>query len=340
MQSLLNDIPSVKQERWKYSNLQRAVKGLSLSAASLGWGTNAAPADAVAPGTNQYGDTQLWDMNSRLTSDVKLIRTDETIIIAAKDGQQLNPRIVIDIPAGKTITVVEEYRGEGAHWVNAAIQITLGENARVNHYRVIAAPVKAVCTLFTHVKIAAGAHYNGFSFIDGDGFIRNQTHAEILGENAHCGLAGVNLLSGEQHADTTITIEHTAPNCTSNQTFKSVLTHKARGVFQGKVHVHQAAQKTDGYQLSNALILSPQAEMDTKPELEIYADDVKCSHGATTGKLDDAPLFYLRARGIPENTARALLIEAFCAQALECIDDEAFFEQIGKGINTWLMSRL
>lgn len=332
----LENIPSVKSERWKYSNLQRALKGLALTSATLGWNDNVSLLNPNAPGAIQYGDTQLWDLNASQTKDIKFVTSNDTIDANAQDGQLLSPRLIIDVKAGDSVTIIENHGGDGAYWKNSVIQINIGENAALNHYRTIEESEKGVSTMFTHVKIAKGANYNGFTMIAGDGFVRNQIHAEIMGEGSHCGLSGVNLLSNVQHADTTITIEHQAPRCSSNQTYKSVLTDKARGVFQGKVHVHQAAQKTDGYQLSNALILSPQAEMNTKPELEIYADDVKCSHGATTGMLDDAPLFYMRARGIPEAAARALLIEAFCAGSLESIRDEGFKDNIKEKIDQWL----
>lgn len=333
------NIPSVKSERWKYSNLQRALKDLNLTSARLGWGGNVSLLNPHAPGALQYGDTQLWDLNASQTKDIKFVTTSDIIDVNAKDGQSLSPRLIIDVKAGENITLIEKHTGNGAYWKNVVVQINIEENATFNHYRTIEESNMGVNTLFTHVKIAKGASYNAFTMVLGDGFVRNQIHAEIMGEGAHCGLAGVNLLANTQHADTTITIEHQAPHGTSNQTYKSVLTDKAHGVFQGKVHVHKVAQKTDGYQLSNALILSPQAEMDTKPELEIYADDVKCSHGATTGKLDDEPMFYMRARGIPESVARALLIEAFCAQALECIADDAFAQTMREEIAKWLTSR-
>ncbi|MEM6781757.1 MAG: SufD family Fe-S cluster assembly protein, partial [Pseudomonadota bacterium] len=121
-----------------------------------------------------------------------------------------------------------------------------------------------------------------------------------------------------------------------NQFYRTVLADEARGVFQGKVHVHQIAQKTDGYQLSNALLLSPLAEMDTKPELEIYADDVKCSHGATTGQLDEEPLFYMQARGIPKDQSRMLLNQAFLGEVLDKIGDEAVKTQCEQQIQEWL----
>ncbi len=335
----LDTIPTPKSERWKYTNLPRALKDKALTPATFGWGGNVALLKADAPGAVQYGDTALWDMNSAQTKDILHLSADGEIDLIAQDGQMLSPRIIIHVPDGQTLTVTERHSGTGAYWKNTVVQISVGKNAKLNHYRFIDEAVDGVNTIFTHITLSRDARYEGFTLIEGDGFIRNQYHAEIQGENAHCGFAGINLLQNAQHADTTITIEHQAPHCTSNQTFKSILDGKSHGVFQGKVHVHQIAQKTDGYQLSNALILSPQAEMDTKPELEIYADDVKCSHGATTGMLDDTPLFYMRARGIPEKEARSLLIEAFCGQAIESVADETVQDDVRAKVASWLSSR-
>lgn len=336
----IEQIPTPKSERWKYTNLPRALKNLALTPATLGWSDNVSLLNPDAPGKAQYQDTVLWDLNTANSKDIKVIASDADIDVAAKDGQWLSPRLVIHVKDNEELTVIERQSGAGAYWKNAVIQIVVGKNAKLRHYRFFDETSSGVNTSFSHIKIARDGTYESFSLIEGEGFIRNQIHAEILGENAHCWLNGVNLLSGAQHADTTITIEHQAPNCTSKQTFKSVLADKAHGVFQGKVHVHQIAQKTDGYQLSNALILSPQAEMDTKPELEIYADDVKCSHGATTGRLDDAPLFYMRARGIPEREARALLIQSFCGEAVEGIADEKSKDIVTGKINQWLQSQI
>lgn len=333
------DIPTPKSERWKYTNLPRALKKIELTPATLGWSGNVALLSPNAPGSAQYGDTQLWDLNTAQAKDIMVVTGNQTIDVVAKDGQSLAPRLVIHVKDNEEVTLIENQSGEGAYWKNMVVQIVIGKNAQLKHYRLYNEAEQGVATVFTHVQIARDATYEAFNFIEGSGLIRNQIHAEIQGEGAHCYLGGINMLKGQQHADTTITIEHQAPNCTSNQTYKSVLDGRAHGVFQGKVHVHQVAQKTDGYQLSNALILSPEAEMDTKPELEIYADDVKCSHGATTGRLDDEPLFYMRARGIPEEQARALLIEAFCAHALDGISDEAMQEIIREKVGSWLHQR-
>ncbi len=332
----IEKIPTPKSERWKYTNLPRALKKLQLLPASLGWSGNVSLLNPHAPGAAVYGDTQLWDLNVQQSKDIKFVGSSETIDINAKNGQLLSPRLIVQVKDNEELTLVENHSGQGTYWKNMVVQVVIGKNAKLRHYRTFDESEGGVCTIFTHAQIGRDSTYEAFNFTQGAGFVRNQIHAEIQGENAHCGLGGINLLGGQQHADTTITIEHQAPHCTSNQTYKSVLAGRSHGVFQGKVHVHQVAQKTDGYQLSNALILSPEAEMDTKPELEIYADDVKCSHGATTGMLDDAPLFYLRARGIPENVARALLIEAFCGQAVGVISDESMQENIRGKISQWL----
>lgn len=341
MSLLLDKIPTTKSERWKYTNIPRALKGMTLTPATLGWGgENVALLNADAPGAALYNDTQLWDLNSENTKDIRIVSHDDEIIVDAKDGQYLSPRLVIHVQDGADVTIVERQSGTGAYWKNQVTQIVLGKNARLHHIRLFDEADGAVNTSFTHVKIDRDSSYFGFTFMEGAGVIRNQIHVEVHGENAHAQVSGINLLSGKQLGDTTITIEHQAPNCTSNQTYKSVLADSAHCVFQGKVHVHQAAQKTDGYQLSNALILSPLAEMDTKPELEIYADDVKCSHGATTGKLDEEPLFYMRARGIPENVARALLIQSFCAPAMELVNSEEICATLEGRIESWLAKNL
>ena len=144
-------------------------------------------------------------------------------------------------------------------------------------------------------------------------------------------LNGAQLLSGPQHADFTTVVRHDAPPCTSRQTVKNVLAGRSHGVFQGRIEVARAAQKTDGYQMNQALLLSPDAEIDTKPELEIFADDVKCSHGATVGELDAEQLFYLRSRGIPDAEARAMLVRAFLAEALDAVTNETVARRAGAG---------
>ena len=171
-------------------------------------------------------------------------------------------------------------------------------------------------------EVAEGGSYDSFSLALGARLARHEVHATMSGRGAEVQVNAAQLLDGQQHADLTSVIVHKAPACNSRQTVKNVLSGHARAVFQGKIVVERIAQKTDGYQMNQALLLSNEAEIDTKPELEIYADDVKCSHGATAGALDDDQLFYLRSRGVPVVEARAILVRAFLADALGLIDDE------------------
>ena len=155
-----------------------------------------------------------------------------------------------------------------------------------------------------------------------------------------CRLDGVYLATGKQVVDNTTYVEHAAPECRSRQVYKGVLDGQSRGVFQGKVHVMRDAQKTDGHQLSRALLLSPRAEIDARPELEIYADDVKCSHGATAGELDEDSLFYLLSRGIPQATARRMLIEAFLSEAIAEIPLQPVAEDFSTHVRQWLAGHI
>lgn len=336
----LADIPLVSSERWKFTDLYKVLKKKSLTPSVMGWGQGVVPLSPHAPGCNQYGDTSLWDLNAAQTQDIKFISASTDVDIRAAEGQMLSPRIIIHVKAGETITVNEFLGGAGSYWKNIVVQVHVEPGGHVYHHRIITESAQGVTTIFTHVVLERDARYDAVSVMMGAGLVRNQIHAEIKGSGGQCTLNGVHLLAGEQHGDTTITIEHQAPHTQSHQTYKNVLTGSARGVFQGKVHVHQAAQKTDGYQLSNTLMLSPYAEMDTKPELEIYADDVKCSHGATTGKLDEAALFYLRARGIPLASARSLLTMAFVSEVVDRIPSEDLRQSLLSDISKWLVDHV
>lgn len=332
----LNSLPTMKSERWKYTNLPAALKKLELTPATLGWGRDIALLNPHAPGAAQYGDTQLWDLNTQDTQDIQFITQSAEVEVGAQDGQYLSPRLIVQVKSGQEVTFIERQHGKGSYWKNSVTQITLEDEAILHHYRLAEEGAQAVHTNFTHIIIGRDAHYKGVALNFGSALSRHQIHAQLHGPGGHCTLAGANLLTDKRHGDTTITIEHQAPHGTSNQFYKNVLDGSARCVFQGKVHVHQAAQKTDGYQLSNTLMLSPLAEMDTKPELEIYADDVKCSHGATTGQLDAEPLFYMQSRGIPLAQARALMIDSFIGEALAYVHDDALRAAWQERARTWL----
>ncbi|MGH1398919.1 MAG: Fe-S cluster assembly protein SufD [Alphaproteobacteria bacterium] len=310
----IQNLPTPKVEEWKYTNLPRAI-----------------PANLVD------GDVQEIVIH-KTSGETCEIPQDITFTAADKEHVQVHLKITIEDNAEATI--IERQGGQGSYWKNMTTQITLGQNAKLHHIRINDDMPDGVQTNMVHITAARDAVYNGFSLNIGGKLTRHDIHAEIQGQGAEVSFNGVNLLNGTQHGDTTILIEHQAPHTQSNQFYRTLLDDKARCVFQGKVHVHQIAQKTDGYQLSNAHLLSPDAEMDTKPELEIYADDVKCSHGATTGQLDEEPLFYLRQRGLSEAQARLLLVQAFVSEAVDKIENETIREEVLERANNWLQTAL
>ena len=178
-----------------------------------------------------------------------------------------------------------------------------------------------------------------FTFSIGAGLTRNQGYVSFAGEGGDARVTGGYLIHGRQHCDTRLEIDHKVPRCTSREIFKCVIDEEARGIFQGKVIVQPHAQKTDGKQSSHALLLSPTAEFDAKPELEIFADDVVCGHGATAGDLNEDHVFYLRSRGIPEERARGMLIAAFVAEAFDDVADETLRAALAARAESWLDQR-
>jgi Fe-S cluster assembly protein SufD len=189
------------------------------------------------------------------------------------------------------------------------------------------------------VEIGANAHLNDFTFTAGGAITRNQIALRLNGSETHAAVRGASLLKDRQHADNTLVADHAVGHCESRELFKAVLDGESRSVFQGKIIVQPHAQKTDAKMATHALLLSDDAEADAKPELEIFADDVVCGHGATAGALDDDLLFYLKARGIPQKEAEALMVEAFIGEAVEAIDNEAIREALMELARAWLKAR-
>ena len=248
------------------------------------------------------------------------------------------PRNLIVLGEGAEATVVKHYvgMGVGAYFANTVTEIEIGEGARLNHYKVQAETRDATHLSTVHVKVAKDATYECFNLSIGGRLSRTDVSVRLEGEGAHAGLNGAYLMHGSEHCDNTTVIEHLAPNTTCREIFKGVLDDQSRAVFQGRIVVHKKAQGTDGHQLCKTLLLSTGAEINTKPELEIYADDVKCSHGATTGQIDETALFYLRTRGIPEAQARNLLVQSFLGEALDEISNEDVRQAFTDKVLHWL----
>jgi Fe-S cluster assembly protein SufD len=235
--------------------------------------------------------------------------------------------------------LVESHLGSGEHQVNTALELHVGEEAHVDHVKITGGGAGALHISTLMAAIGAHARFNEFLFTAGAAVVRNQLFVRFDGEGAIAGIRGASLLNGRQHADTTLVADHAVPACTSREMFKSVLDGEGRSVFQGKIIVRPHAQKTDAKMATHALLLSDTAEADNKPELEIFADDVQCGHGATSGELDEDLLFYLQARGIPAKEAEALLIQAFVGEAVEGIEHAGLRDALMDQVVAWLKAR-
>lgn len=239
-----------------------------------------------------------------------------------------SPRLNIHLGEKSACKIIENHItvGQSQSFINAHTQIYLSRKANFERYVYQNCNRKSFVFSHGNTQIDDKAHLTEFTFNRGGKTIRQENLTRFIGKKASCHIAGAALLEDDQHADTTLYVDHTMPKCESRQTFKNVLKDHAESVFQGKIHVTPNAQGTDGFQLNKALLLSENATANAKPELEIYADDVKCSHGSTSGFLAEDDLFYLTSRGIPEDEAARLLITAFLEDTLDEIKDETIKE--------------
>ena len=264
----------------------------------------------------------------------------DVVFVAAAERQALafHPRNLMVLGRDSRATVLEHHagQGDGATLSNLATEGHIGAGARLWHYRKQEERRSAFHLSSAQFRLERDASYDSFVLSTGARLSRSEIKVELVGEGAECHLNGAYLMRGEQHCDTTTVVEHKVPHTTCREMFRGVLDDSARAVFQGRIVVEPGAQKTDGHQLCQTLILSDRAEIDAKPELEIYADDVRCSHGATAGELDDAALFYLRSRGVPEARARHILIESFLGEAVEKIAAEGVCPALLSSVANWL----
>lgn len=260
-----------------------------------------------------------------------------SVVTGAMGPIAFHPRHVLRLGQGARLTLLDTSDGlAGLGYLhNPVFEISLGEGAEMAHVRIQREGRAAFHLSSVHTAIAARATYDNFTLNAGGRLARNEIHVSLDGPHAMCHMNGAQLVGDGQHADTTTDLHHAAPDCGSRQTYKTVLAGRSRGVFQGKILVSRPAQRTDGYQMNQALLLSETAEMDSKPQLEIYADDVKCSHGATVGALDAAQLFYLRSRGIPQEQARSMLVEAFLTEAVDGVGDDACRAALSEAVAGW-----
>lgn len=237
----------------------------------------------------------------------------EIVYLSATQGKSsvTHPRTLITVGRNAQVTVVERYLGHGNYFSNAVTEIAVGEGAVVDHVKVQSESDSAYHIATTQIVMAAKANFTTHNLSLGGALVRNEVRVRFDGEHAEATVNGLYLANANRHVDNFTVIDHAKPNCASHEVYKGVLADRAHGVFNGKIFVRKDAQKTDAKQTNKVLLLSDDATINTKPQLEIFADDVKCTHGATIGQLDATQMFYLRSRGIPLEQARRLLTFAF-----------------------------
>ena len=320
------------------------------SLASLAETLNHDPAALEAYCTDQ-GDSPAA-LNTAFMADGAVLMIDQGVALekpvhllylaTAQDGARVNhPRNLIVAGVGARATVIESYAGapDGVYWTNVVTDVIVERDAVLKHVKFQNEGGGGFHLAATRTRIAAGATYDNFTAQMGARLARNEIVARFDGEGATCRLKGLFLGRGRQHLDITTLVDHAEPGCFSDEYYKGVLDGNAHGVFQGKIIVRPDAQKTDAHQLSKNLLLSDSAQVDTKPELEIYADDVKCSHGAATGELDEDALFYMRSRGIEASEAERMLVEGFVGEIVETIDVPELTAHMRRAVAAWLAPR-
>ncbi|WP_342788612.1 Fe-S cluster assembly protein SufD [Rhabdaerophilum calidifontis] len=262
-------------------------------------------------------------------------------VTVAETAVSVASRIVVEVEPGAALTLVETHTGPDglACQQNIVVELALGAGARVEHVRVNESGDAALALSTLAATLAAGSALASLNVSTGGAVSRHQVFVTYAGEGATLSLRGATMIKGRQHCDNTLVVDHAVPHGESRELFRTVIDDEAQGVFQGKIIVRPDAQKTDGQMASNALLLGDEAGMANKPELEIFADDVVCAHGATCGALDENQLFYLMARGLPKPEAEALLVEAFVAEALDQVRHEGIRAALTAKIGAFMRGR-
>lgn len=346
-----NGIPSKKHEDWKYTNIRRLFdNGLSLVSADdisfnsidgvgVSWSTDEALVGSTAIHTKEAHAA----LNTSLCEKALVIRVkkgtqieDELVLnqsVNLKDGAFTATRVLIIVEDNASLKVQHHYTGSSSNssLLNNLTEVFVGQNARLelNYIQEIG---EGNLMTTTEVECQRDTNFTTNCIQLSGSLLRNNLNIRLKGENIETHLNGFYMLNNKELFDNHTLVDHLVPHCESNETYRGILGGKSTGVFNGKVFVHPDAQKTNGYQSNNNILLSDDATMNSKPELEIYADDVRCTHGSTTGQLDEDAVFYLRARGLDEFGATALLLTAFASDVLNAISSEELRASLEKKI--------
>jgi len=290
------------------------------------------PFDLLNTAFMDSGVCLIVDKNTIIESPVRIL-----FISNGESSIMVNPRVYIDVEAESSFTFIEEHIGDAASFFeNGAVYIAIQKKSEVEHIRIQSNSENTYNMSNLHVKQLENSTYQFYQYADGGIFSRSNINVDLEGENAECSINCLSLSRRNQHIDNSIMVNHNFPHTHSSQLVKSVLFDNSSGVFNGRTIVKKDAQKIEAHQLNKNLLLSKTAKMNSIPQLEIYADDVKCSHGSTTGQLDDDALFYFQSRGIPKNDAFILLVSGFVSEVMQKIKFEPINNYINQKINSWI----
>jgi Fe-S cluster assembly protein SufD len=329
--------PTTHDEEWRFTNVAPIARteftaAASRIAVSVPNGVERLQPSAAEDHLGRYADIEqnaFVALNTAFLDQVTVLRVPRGAVIEAPieityeapsqpGAVAVHPRTLILIGANAQCTLVETYRGEGRYLTNAVIEIVAGENAIVDHYKIQQESLESFHISTLQASLGRAANFSSHSISLGAALTRNDANA-TLAEGTEATLNGLYLANGTQHVDNHTTLDHAKPHGASHELYKGILDGRATAVFNGRIMVRKDAQKTDSKQTNKNLVLSDEAVIDTKPELQIFADDVRCTHGATIGQLDAESLFYLQSRGIPRREARSLLTYAFAQDIVDRI---------------------
>jgi Fe-S cluster assembly protein SufD len=321
-----NGFPNVKNEDWKYTNVAPIAKENWTVARRAPMSSPAGEDVGAVLERFNFRRNGFTALNAAFAEPVVYRIPRDTISeriefsFAAKEGSVVFPHVMIIAENGSKATLVETYDSTGKGFTNAAVRIFVEDNASLTHFRVQKDSARAFNVTTTEVTLMRGSYYNATNINLGGALSRHDIELRFTAEGGEALVDGLYMLNDSQHSDTHSVIDHIVPNCTSSQNYKGILNDSSRAVFNGKVFVRENAHGTDAQQSNKNLLLSNDARVDTKPQLEIFNDDVKCSHGAAVGQLEEEALFYLRTRGLPDNLARNLLTYGFAEEIINKID--------------------
>ncbi|SPE35229.1 Iron-regulated ABC transporter permease protein SufD [Candidatus Sulfopaludibacter sp. SbA3] len=328
--------PTTHDEEWRFTNVAPIARANFRRASR----TDDRFLSSVIPELGRYVDLNanpFVALNTAFLGEVTIHRipagavVEEPIQISydAPEGTATHPRTLILVGANAQCTIVETYRGQGAYFTNAVTEIVLGENTVVDHYKVQRESREAFHVATMQVQVGRSASFGSHSISLGGALVRNDVNA-VLSEGSHATINGLYVVNGTQHVDNHTVIDHAKPHGTSHELYKGILDGTANAVFNGRIIVRKDAQKTDSKQTNKNLVLSDNAVIHTKPELQIHADDVRCTHGATIGQLDGEAMFYLQSRGIGKQDARSLLTYAFAQDIIDRVKVQSVKEDLEK----------